>query len=108
MADKISAHVDALKEAVNDMIGGVGVDSGTIVSLLPHVMALIEKRHKSSPGTYKRELCNAVLELVMRQSHMDDAQVQAMMLLLSPMIEGLILVASQKINLGKTGLRCCA
>ncbi len=77
------------------------------VRLLPHVMALVEKSHKSRAGTYKHELCKAVVRTAMRRSGMDAAQVDMVMLLLSPMIEGLISVASQKINLGKTTLRCC-
>ena len=102
------AHVNALTESVAGMIAGGTVDAGAIVRLLPHVMALIEKRHKSCAGEYKFNLCKAVVEAAMRQSSMDSSQVDGMMLLLSPMIEGLISVASQKINLGKTGLKCCA
>ena len=108
MDDTFQAHVDALTGAVAGMIAGGQVDAGAIVRLLPHVMALIEKTHKSRAGSYKLELCKAVVGAAMRQSSMDAVQVDAMMLLLSPMIEGLISVASQKINLGKTRLKCCA
>jgi len=99
-------QVKSIWASVSSIVAGK-LDESKIVVLVPHIIAAIEKISKDETGAWKRSLCVSVVRLAMEESGFQKAQADNILCVIGSVIDTLILVAKQKVDIGKTVRRCC-